>query len=156
MKLRGKLPFFGCATLLTPIPVQAHPFRLSGDSIGFFSGLVDPFASADHILAMLAVGAWVYTIGRPLVYFLPIVFVGLMLVSGYTVPVPLAVLIVSIFAFFHGYVHAFDMLLGIETVMYTTGFAIGALLLMSTGLAMRLLFVKVSDRDLNRFLGGGD
>ena len=169
------------AALLMPISVQAHPFRLSGDTIGFFSGLVDPFASTDHILAMLAFGVWVYRVGRPLVYLLPIVFVGLMLMGGiftlipieiayadkalylsvvllglmlvsdYKVPLPIATLIAGVFAFFHGYVHAFDMLLGIETIMYTTGFAIGALLLITTGLVIRLLLVRVSNNDLNRF-----
>ena len=68
MKLEGKLPFFWCVTLFMPIPGQAHPFSLAGDSIGFFSGLVDPFASADHILALLAFGLWVYRTGKPLVY----------------------------------------------------------------------------------------
>jgi len=185
MKIKAKTLFFYWAILLTPISAQAHPFHLSGDSIGFFSGLVDPFASADHILAMLAFGAWIFKVTRPLAYFLPFIFiglmllgcvftlipieiayaqqvfyvsvalVGLMLVSNYPLPLPIATLIMAVFGFFHGYIHAIDILLGIEAFMYTAGFSVGALVLIASGFVMRLLLTKASEADINRFLGGG-
>ena len=56
----------------------------SGEGItgGFVSGFLHPLSGIDHLLAMVAVGIWGATLGRPLVWALPVAFPMLMVVGG--------------------------------------------------------------------------
>ncbi|MYM25819.1 HupE-UreJ family metal transporter [Duganella sp. FT135W] len=59
-------------------------------SHGFLSGFAHPFTGLDHLLAMLAVGAW--SVRQPNAKWLPATFIGMLLVgvatgaAGFTVP----------------------------------------------------------------------
>lgn len=71
------LSLFGTIAML-PISALAH----TGISVttGFGSGIEHPFAGADHVLAMLAVGLWAAQIGGGrAVWVLPAAFISLML-----------------------------------------------------------------------------
>jgi urease accessory protein len=76
--------------LLLPGPAMAH--MGTGLPGGFESGFIHPFSGIDHLLAMVSVGLWGAFLGRPLIYVLPVVFPGMMVVGAimgmFSVPLP--------------------------------------------------------------------
>lgn len=168
-----------------PLAAFAHSFKLAGDSLGFWSGLIDPFTSMDHILAMLAIGLWLPRTPKLWAYILPVIlvilivagaamtlmpigipyatyvlyfwtlFLGLLLVSKYRLFWPIEALVVGFFALFHGYNHAFEVLLDLNNLLYTIGFAMTAWFLMVSGFWVSKLYSRLDQDTLNRWLGGG-
>lgn len=57
--------------LLTPAFAFAHPGHPGGDAV---AGLLHPLTGADHLAALLAVGAWSATLGGRQRVFVPLVF----------------------------------------------------------------------------------
>lgn len=108
----------------------------------------------DHLLAMVSVGLWGAFLGEPLVYRLPVVFPGLMVVgailamSGVVLPpvewgiafsvlalglciacawrppIGLAMAIVAVFGLFHGYAHGKELPSAADPVGYAAGFVL--------------------------------
>ena len=70
----------GLLMLLCSAAAQAHTD--AGVAGGFLTGFMHPLSGLDHLLAMVAVGIWGATLGRPLVWALPVVFPMLMVVGG--------------------------------------------------------------------------
>lgn len=152
------------ALLLLPSVTDAHPFNLITESDGFVDGVLHPLTNADHILTMLAVGLWISQTGLRWMLMLPVVFVLILLVGGLapimSIDVPFAKyfmyfsvlalgmllinayktsrmtggVIVAAVAFFHGYVHVYDMMLDVEGFGYMAGFIISTLLLVVFGI----------------------
>lgn len=58
----------------------AHP--LHGAAAGFLAGFGHPFLGLDHLLAMLAVGAWAAHLGGPALWRVPLVFAVTLLIGG--------------------------------------------------------------------------
>jgi urease accessory protein len=132
--------------LLAVSPCFAHGF--SG------SGWVHPLTGIDHMLAMLAVGAWSAQLGGRALYVVPAAFVCAMAVGGtlgferLVIPgteagialsivflgiaicwkrklaLPFAALAVALFGVSHGYAHGYEMPLGQSSWSYATGFLI--------------------------------
>jgi urease accessory protein len=138
---------------------------------GIQAGLLHPLSGPDHMLAMVSVGLWGAILGRPLVVVLPVVFPTMMAIGGVLgilgvlvppveigiaasviilgsvigfalkPPAIFAVLLVAIFALFHGYAHGQELPSAADPVGYSVGFvlATGALHLAGIGLGFVVL-----------------
>lgn len=79
---RTKLVLIGATTVLAcALLASAHPNHASGTS-GLAAGAAHPFAGADHLLAMLAVGLLAARLGGRVLWLLPLLFVVGMAVGG--------------------------------------------------------------------------
>ena len=121
---------------------------------GFLAGVLHPLTGFDHLLAMVAVGIWGATLGRPLIWVLPVAFPMLMVVGGilgitgvplpfiesgiatsvivlglaiaaaWRAPIPVAVAIVAAFGVFHGYAHGAELPKSASPAAYVAGFVL--------------------------------
>jgi urease accessory protein len=135
---------------------------------GFGAGFAHPFGGMDHLLAMVSVGLWGAFLGEPLVYRLPVVFPGLMVVgamlgmigvalppvewgialsvfalggciaAAWRPPVWIAIAVVAVFGFFHGYAHGKELPSAAAPAGYAAGFvlATGSLHILGIGLGL--------------------
>lgn len=133
-------------------PALAHAG--TGLAGGFGAGFAHPFGGMDHLLAMVSVGLWGAFLGEPLVYRLPVVFPGLMVLgavlgmAGVALPpvecgIALSVLllgvciaaawrppawvaigIVAAFGLFHGYAHGRELPSAAAPLGYAAGFVL--------------------------------
>ena len=66
---------------------------------GFLAGVMHPISGFDHLLAMVSIGIWGATLGRPLVWVLPVAFPMMMVVGGILgiagIPLPLSLIHIS-------------------------------------------------------------
>ena len=136
---------------------------------GFLAGVLHPLSGFDHMLAMVAVGIWGATLGRPLVVALPMVFPLLMVVGGilgitavplpyvevgialsvivlglsiafaWRAPVAVALAIVASFGVFHGYAHGAELPSATAPAAYVAGFVICTGALHLTGIALGMV-----------------
>ena len=154
--------------LVWPLSAWAHVE--SGQPGGFLSGLWHPASGLDHVLAMVAVGLWGAQLGAPAVWLLPVAFpmtmafggmLGLMglplpgieigiavsgvvlgaLILGETrLPLAVAVVLVAIFAIFHGHAHGTELSPGQNAMLYSLGFVISTGSLHAVGIGMGLVY----------------
>lgn len=131
-------------------PALAHTG--TDQALGFVSGFLHPLTGPDHLVAMVAVGLWGAQLGAPAIWMLPIAFPlimavgGVIGISGMGLPfsetviaisgialglvvalrlrpaLSAAVLLVSIFAIFHGYAHGLELPAAADPVGYGVGF----------------------------------
>jgi urease accessory protein len=155
------------SSLLYPAAAFAH--SRGGEALGFVSGLQHPVSGLDHVLAMIAVGLWGAQLGAPAVWFLPVTFpmvmafggmLGLMGVRlpGIEVGIALsaialgfvvctearpqlwaAVLLVAVFAIFHGHAHGTELPAGANGILYSIGFVIATGTLHALGISIGLI-----------------
>jgi urease accessory protein len=167
--------------LLASVPAQAHP--QVGRAAGFVSGLRHPVSGLDHALAMIAVGVWGAQLGAPAVWLLPVAFPMVMAFGGFLglagVPIPgvevgvalsavllgllvafearpplwLAVVIVGLFAIFHGHAHGTELPAGESGVLYSIGFVVATGCLHATGIGIGLAHRWPAGRTALRFAG---
>jgi urease accessory protein len=120
-----------------PALAQAHP--QIGNSAGFARGLAHPMSGSDHICAMIAVGLWAAQRGDRALWLVPLVFVlamtiggilgmaaislpfvepgiaasvlvlGILIAAAVRLPLIASVLLVGLFALFHGHAHGSEM-----------------------------------------------
>lgn len=151
-------------------PVFAHTGV--GTTHSFADGALHPLQGIDHFLVMLAVGIWSSSQAGKLIWQLPAIFILAMAtgaglqVSGLSIScaeqaVMLSVLafglivgfsgrmsgvwtavVVSVFAFFHGYVHAAESMAGNHQIAYLSGCLIATVSLIGLGMATGLLGAK--------------
>lgn len=170
--------------LLLPGIALAHIGADAGIHHGsaFMVGLLHPFTGMDHMAAMLAVGVW-SVLSIRLVWVMPAVFAGLLLVggligvSGVTVPMvepmiaasllvlglligarvhlPLlaGALLVGLFAIFHGVAHGSE-LPAAQAFAALSGMVLGTMALHLSGMLLGLAF-KQRNVWFSRVLGGG-
>lgn len=150
---------------LSAAPALAHVDP--GGHGSFAAGLSHPFFGIDHILAMVAVGLWAALLGGRARWLVPAAFVGAMLAGFLAAmagaPLPLveptilasvvviglmaavaldigsgpAMILVGVFALFHGHAHGGEI--GEAGVgAYAAGFAVATALLHAAGLALGL------------------
>jgi urease accessory protein len=121
----------------------------AGGTNGFIHGFSHPFSGIDHILAMVAVGAFAAHLGGKALWLVPLTFISVLAVAGLvgmagislpfveigiglsvvvlglvlafqlSLPIIAAMALVGFFAIFHGYSH------GAEMPESTGGFAFG-------------------------------
>ena len=140
-----------------------------GVSGGFAAGFLHPISGVDHLLAMVSVGIWGATLGRPLIIGLPVTFPLLMVVGGvlgilgiplpfvetgvgasvvvlglaialaWRAPVAVALAIVAVFGIYHGHAHGTELPSSASPAAYAAGFVLCTGLLHLTGIALGLL-----------------
>ncbi|MGI8931799.1 MAG: HupE/UreJ family protein [Sphingomicrobium sp.] len=169
-------------TMLAATPALAHDG--TGLAGGFAAGFVHPLSGLDHMLAMISVGLWGAFLGRPLIYLLPMLFPGAMVVGGglgmIGVPVPpvelgiavsvltlgalvllavrapvaVACAIIALFALFHGYAHGMELPSAADPVGYSAGFVLCTGLLHLSGIGLGLLKTAPGGTLALRGIGG--
>jgi urease accessory protein len=162
-------------------PASAHTGSMSG---GFVGGFAHPLFGPDHVVAMVAVGLWGAFLGAPAIWTLPIVFplvmalggvigilgvplagvetgiavsaivLGLMVALSAKPPLPIAAVLVGVFAIFHGYAHGAELPPGVDAVAYSIGFVVATGLLHLTGIAFGQLARWPAGRIAVRVVGG--
>lgn len=149
--------------LMAPVLASAHVGV--GPTVGFVAGLGHPLSSADHLLAMVAVGAWAALLGGRAVWQLPATFLavliagaawgaahrvlpgaewlialsvlslGMLVATRAKTPAVAAVMLVALFALAHGHAHGSEMPADAAGLMYGAGFVAAAALLQAAGVA---------------------
>jgi len=152
--------------LAAALPAEAHVF--GADGAGAASGFLHPFGGLDHLLAMVAVGAWAARLGGRAVWLLPLSFAGTMIVGGalgmagvplpsvetgialtvvllglfvafaWAPPLPLAAALVAMFALLHGHAHGTELPETANPAGYAAGFVAATLILHGIGVALGL------------------
>ncbi|KLT73672.1 hypothetical protein PL75_01630 [Neisseria arctica] len=146
------------AVLSIPALAFAHPDNGDG---GMLAGIFHPVSGLDHILAMLAVGLWAVSFNGKTRWVIPITFVGMMVLGFFLgnygiyvtameqgiaasvlviglaaawvkhIPTIIAIVVVGIFAIFHGAAHSIEMVGNINS--FLLGFSISTVLLHAVG-----------------------
>ncbi len=154
----------GILCIVLGLPAEAHLLDAAG--AGWTQGFGHPFSGLDHILAMVAVGVWAAQTGRPALWVLPVAFPlamavgGMMGVAGVPVPgieagiaasvlilglliafqakPPLAasVILVALFAVFHGHAHGTEVPQAASPILYGLGFVVATAILHLIGLGI--------------------
>jgi urease accessory protein len=140
----------------------------SGQTGGFLDGVDHPISGLDHVLAMVAVGLWGAQLGLPAVWLLPIAFpmmmafggmlglmgvpvpgieigiavsgivLGAMVLGEVKTPVAAAIVMVGIFAIFHGHAHGTELPPGQNAMLYSLGFVVSTGTLHAAGIGLGL------------------
>jgi urease accessory protein len=156
----------------------------TGKAAGFISGFHHPISGLDHIAAMIAVGLWGAQLGAPAIWMLPVAFPMMMAVGGFLgligIPLPgveigigisalilgvmvafevkpplfVSILIVAIFAIFHGYAHGTELVPGTNAVAYSLGFVVSTGCLHGIGILIGLIHKWRTGRYAVRITGG--
>jgi len=159
----------GALLLCAAAAASAHPGHDGPGIGGFLAGMAHPFGGLDHLLAMLAVGIWAATLGRPMAWALPLAFpllmaagaalalagmglpavepgiaasvivLGLVILSAWRLPTPLALGLVALFGVLHGFAHGAELPAGSDPLAYGAGFLLATLVLHAIGVAIGLL-----------------
>lgn len=154
--------------LVTALPTDVSAHVVSGEAIGFVSGILHPLSGLDHIIAMIAVGLWGAQLGAPAIWLLPVTFPMVMAFGGFLgligVPVPFdeigialsgvclgaavllqarpplwfAATLVGFFGLCHGYAHGHELPPGRDALLYSAGFVLATGLLHATGITLGL------------------
>lgn len=154
--------------LLLLSATTAHAHTGIGATAGFGAGFTHPLLGADHVLAMVAVGLLAVQLGGRALWALPLAFVAAMLVAagiglfGPALPIvefgivgsvvalgalialntrlPLiaSMMLVGLFAFFHGHAHGAEMPAQASALAYGAGFALATALLHGIGITAGL------------------
>jgi urease accessory protein len=154
--------FIALCTLAVPLTASAHLIDAHG--AGFTLGLLHPLTGLDHLLAMFAVGLWAWQLNGRALWAVPLAFVGMMVFGGalgmsgvalpftetviilsvlilglmisFAVRVPTAIgmLLVGVFALFHGHSHGTELLQTASEAAYALGFVLSTAALHLTGI----------------------
>jgi urease accessory protein len=166
---------------LAPDMALAHGDNMGG---GFASGFAHPILGWDHVAAMVAVGMWGALLGRPSLWILPVAFpllmaggsalgilgiplpavetgiavsaivLGGLILLSVKAPFPIAVVLVGVFAIFHGYAHGAELPDLANPFVFASGFVIATGLLHLFGIAFGLLIAWPVGRLAVRAGGG--
>ena len=160
------------ALIATLILVSTTPaFAHAGHAIT--SGFLHPFLGWDHLIAMLAVGAWGATLGTRAVWAVPAAFVSMMIVGGLLgmsgievpfvetmilasvgvlaalalvrvkMPVWSGMAIVGLFALAHGHAHGAEIPEGVSPWVFGAGFVTATSLIHALGAISALAVMKL-------------
>ncbi|MEO6054363.1 MAG: HupE/UreJ family protein, partial [Chthoniobacterales bacterium] len=140
------------AALCLLVPSLVHAHVGVGATNGFEHGFTHPLTGLDHICAMLAVGLWAAQMGGRAIWAVPLTFVSVMAVGGMLgmsgialpfteqgiilsvltlgvliaasarLPLVASMIIVGLFAIFHGHAHGAEMPETASGVLYAGGF----------------------------------
>ncbi len=178
----ASLALLASITALASEPANAH--AVTGLAGGFNMGFAHPLRGPDHLLAMISVGLWGAVLGRPLIYALPVLFPGMMVVGAvvgmWAIPLPAvelgialsvvvlgiciafsvrapvwaAAVVVGAFALFHGYAHGRELPSAADPVGYSTGFVLATGLLHVFGIGVGFVNERPGGAALMRGIGG--
>lgn len=172
------------AAALVAFPDAAAAHESAGPLGGLISGFEHPIFGIDHFLAMFAVGLWGAQMGGPSVWTLPVTFPLIMVVGGVAAmagfdlpyvelgialsiialgaavtfawhpPQAVALLLVGIFAIFHGYAHGKELPTAADEIAYAVGFVGATGLIHLLGIGVGLALNRPLQGALARGLGG--
>jgi len=133
-----------------------------------FTGVEHPFSGLDHILAMVAVGLWAAQLGGRALWSIPLTFVltmaaggalgflgvplpmvelgiassvvvlGVLVALASRLPLAVSMVLVGLFALFHGYAHGAEMAAESSALWYGLGFMLATATLHAIGIGMAL------------------
>ena len=159
------------ASLFVPI-AAAH--NVGAHGAGFAAGVAHPLAGLDHILAMIAVGLWAAQLGGHAYWKVPLAFVSMMALgaivatAGLPLPavesgiatsvlilglviafsvrmsIPLGMVLVGVFALFHGHAHGTELPQAASAASYGLGMLLATIGLHATGLGAGILFRRAA------------
>ena len=163
MKAKFSHALFALCAYAALLPVaEAH--TLGAHGAGLAAGLAHPFIGLDHLLAIIAVGIWAGQLGGRAVWLIPLTFVsvmavaatlasfglllplmepaiacsvlvlGLLIAGSVRLPTSVGVLLVSLFAVFHGYAHGLELPQAASPILYGAGFVLATALLHGIGI----------------------
>jgi len=163
------LTWLGAVTLVLVWASLTHAHVERGQAAGFVTGFGHPWSGFDHVLAMIAVGIWGAQLGAPELWLLQVIFPMVMAQGAFLgligLPLPgvevgialsalllgamvggevrpklgVAVLLVGVFAVFHGHAHGTELPAGQSGLLYSMGFVIATGCLHGLGIALGLL-----------------
>ena len=140
---------------------------------GFLNGFLHPLTGIDHILAMVAVGAFAVVLGGRALWVLPLTFMTVMLAGGilgmtgfalpavetgiaasvlvlgtvvalqWKAPLRVATALVGFFAVFHGFAHGAEMPVDASGSSFGAGFLVATALLHAIGMALALVAASI-------------
>lgn len=179
---RRAIPFFAVLiAVLAPEAAFAHVIREGAG--GFSSGFTHPLSGADHFLAMFAVGVWGAQMGGRSVWALPVAFPLIMTAAGLAgmLGLPLghvelgialsilvlggaialgwrpaeivALVVVAVFAIFHGYAHGVELPRTADPADYAAGFVVATGMIHVLGIGVGLALSRPMQGRLARGLG---
>jgi len=170
------------ASLLVPV-AAAHAHTGGGALGGLQSGFLHPILGFDHLLAMLLVGIWGAQMGGRNVWTLPMVFPLVMAVGGFAgaagLPLPgveiaiavsviglglavalaakpaewTAMVVVGLFAIFHGFAHGAELPAAADGTAYGIGFVLATGLIHLAGIGFGLAVISRQQGRLARVAG---
>jgi len=171
------------AAALTLLATPAFAHTGVGATSGFAAGVAHPLFGLDHLLAMVAVGAWAALLGGRALWLVPAAFVAAMLVGGGValagvdlpmvetgialsvvvlgalvavnarVVVGAGMAVVAVFALFHGHAHGSELPAGLSAAGYALGFALSTAALHGAGIVAATLLVKLASTRAVRLAG---
>jgi urease accessory protein len=151
---------------------------------GLSSGFEHPLFGLDHLLAMLAVGIWGAQMGSRSVWTLPVTFPLIMALGGLAgmvgIHLPdvevgialsvlalglaiafawkpfetIALLLIAVFAIFHGYAHGVELPNSVDPAAYSVGFVSATGMIHVFGIGIGLLLGQLFNGWFSRGLGG--
>lgn len=154
------------ATFAALAPGAALAHVGAGETSGIIHGFAHPIGGLDHMLAMVAVGMFAAHLGGRAPWAVPLTFVAMMGLGGWLGvarvdipyveiaialsvavlgllvavraewPVATAMLLVGVFAVFHGHAHGAEMPMDASGAAYAAGFMLATALLHVAGLAL--------------------
>jgi urease accessory protein len=169
------------AVALAPVPAFAHVGV--GPTSGFGNGLLHPLTGIDHLAAMVAVGLWAAQQGKRAVWAVPLAFVatmalggalgmaglalpyveqgiaasvlvlGVLIAAAARLPLAAGMLLVAVFALFHGHAHGAEMPSTASGLAYGAGFVAATALLHACGVGLGLTLKKLERPAALRFAG---
>ncbi len=155
-----------------------------GSAAGFMAGFVHPLMGADHLLAMVAVGAWAGMSGGRTQWMIPAAFVTAMAVGGVlgaqgiaipavetgiaisvlvfgalvalnpSLPLAASLMVAAVFAVFHGHAHGSEMPVNLSGLSYGLGFVLASVALQSAGIASIIALRQTLSTTAQRIAGG--
>ncbi len=169
--------------LLALLPNLAFAHVGAGATHGFAYGSLHPLMGLDHLLAMIAVGLWATQLGGRAVWFVPLTFVGVMVLGGLlgmaSIPLPFVELgiltsllifglliataarlpliasssLVALFAVFHGFAHGAEMPQNTSGLSYALGFILTTATLHIAGIVVGNSLKKMGRPQWLRWIG---
>ena len=174
MRTALKLGALTLAGALLPTAALAHTGI--GAAGGFAHGFWHPVGGLDHVLAMVAVGAFAVRLGGRAVWLVPAAFVAMMAVGGFAglegvqlpfvetaialsvmvlglavafqwkLPVAAASALVGLFAISHGHAHGSEMPVDASGLTYAAGFMLATASLHVAGIGLGLAVGRIGAR----------
>ena len=158
------------------LPTAALAHTGIGAAGGFAHGFWHPIGGLDHVLAMVAVGAFAVRLGGRAVWLVPAAFLAMMAVGGlvgmeriqlpfvetgialsvtmlglavafqWKLPVAAASALVGLFAIFHGHAHGSEMPVDASGLAYAVGFMLATASLHVAGIGLGLAVGRIGAR----------
>lgn len=173
-----------CLLAVLLVPVLAHAHVGVGQTSGIAYGLAHPVSGLDHFVAMVAVGLWASQRGGRAIWAVPLSFVavmaaaclagkagvpvpfieqgiaasvlvlGMLIVAAIRLPVGASVLLVALFALFHGHAHGSEMPATVSGFAYGAGFMLSTALLHLLGIGLGTTVQRMISHRATRYAGG--